>query len=303
MSIGIVGYGIQGKKRAKLLKSKLKFVYDPFSNNKNIKYLNKNKLNHVDSIFLCVPDKNKIKLIKKFLELKKNILVEKPLMISKKEAHEIQKKSSNKNFVYVAYNHRFEPNIINIKKYLDKNIIGRIYKVNILYGNGTSLLVKKSKWKDKGEGVLCDLGSHIIDILLHLFPSYKFNYNIVDRNNFENKSPDHVFFKSLNTKIKVYCEASLINWKNKFTIEVYGKKGSIHMDGLCKWGTSKLILRKRKYPSGIPYEKVKKINTKDPTWKKEHYIFENLMGVKGMKKELRKSLFITTQLKRLIRQK
>ena len=75
MSIGIVGYGIQGKKRAKLLKSKLKFVYDPFSNNKNIKYLNKNKLNHVDSIFLCVPDKNKIKLIKKFLELKKNILV------------------------------------------------------------------------------------------------------------------------------------------------------------------------------------------------------------------------------------
>ena len=163
----------------------MKFVYDPFSNNKNIKHLNKNKLNHVDSIFLCVPDKNKIKLIKKFLELKKNILVEKPLMISKKEAHEIQKKSSNKNFVYVAYNHRFEPNIINIKKYLDKNIIGRIYKVNILYGNGTSLLVKKSKWKDKGEGVLCDLGSHIIDILLHLFPSYKFSYNIVDRNNFE----------------------------------------------------------------------------------------------------------------------
>ena len=39
MSIGIVGYGIQGKKRAKLLKSKLKFVYDPFSNNKILNIL------------------------------------------------------------------------------------------------------------------------------------------------------------------------------------------------------------------------------------------------------------------------
>ena len=179
MNVGIVGFGIQGKKRSKLLNSKLKFIHDPFSSDKKIRHLNKKKLKDVDSIFLCVPDKNKINLIKKFLQLKKNILVEKPLMISRKEASDIEKKNQNKNFIYVAYNHRFEPNIINIKKYLDKNIIGQIYKVNILYGNGTSLLVKKSKWKDKGDGVLSDLGSHIIDILLQsdrsffksLFPS------------------------------------------------------------------------------------------------------------------------------------
>ena len=153
MNIGIVGFGIQGKKRARLFKSGLKFIHDPYSKNKKFKYLNKTELKDVASIFLCIPDKNKIQLIKKFLKLKKNILVEKPLMITNKEANEIERLSKNKNFVYVAYNHRFEPNIINIKKYLDKKIIGQIYKVNIFYGNGTSLLVKKSKWKDKGEGV------------------------------------------------------------------------------------------------------------------------------------------------------
>lgn len=302
MNVGIVGFGIQGKKRARLFKTGLKFIHDPYLKNKKFKYLNKTELKDVASIFLCIPDKNKIQLIKKFLKLKKNILVEKPLMITNKEANEIERLSKNKNFVYVAYNHRFEPNIINIKKYLDKKIIGQIYKVNIFYGNGTSLLVKKSKWKDKGEGVLSDLGSHIIDILIHLFPSKKFNYNCVDKNNFENKSLDSVFFKSTNNKVKVYCEASLLSWKNKFTIDLYGKKGSIHMDGLCKWGTSLLTLRKRKYPSGVPLEKIKKINSKDPTWKKEHYFFKNVLNYSEMKKQLKKSLFITSQLKKLIRQ-
>ena len=37
--------------------------------------------------------------------------------------------------------------------------------MNLFYGNGTSLDVKKSPWKDKANGVTYDLGSHLIDLI------------------------------------------------------------------------------------------------------------------------------------------
>ena len=36
----------------------------------------------------------------------------------------------------------------------------------MFYGNGTSLLVKSSPWRDKGSGVILDIGSHLLDTLI-----------------------------------------------------------------------------------------------------------------------------------------
>ena len=44
----------------------------------------------------------------------------------------------------------------------------------MFYGNGTSLLVKKSKWRDKDKGVLTDIGSHLIDICFFGLEQNKF---------------------------------------------------------------------------------------------------------------------------------
>ena len=71
------------------------------------------------------------------------------------------------------------------------------------------------------------------------------------------------FFSNKNPSIS--CTLSTINWKNFFTLNIIGEKGSINMDGLCKWGPSILKIRKRTFPSGVPFEKVFKIEQKDPT--------------------------------------
>ena len=39
---------------------------------------------------------------------------------------------------------------------------GKPYYCKLFYGNGTARLVKKSLWKNKGSGVLSDLGSHLL---------------------------------------------------------------------------------------------------------------------------------------------
>ncbi len=299
MNLGIIGFGNQGKKRSKLLKKKVKFIFDK---NKNVTQFSKIEnipLDKVSAVFLCVPDNTKVKLIKFFLKKKKHILVEKPLLINDKELNEINRLSKKKYLVYTAYNHRFEPNIINLKKKISQNIIGKIYYVKIFYGNGTSLLVKKSMWKDNDQGVLTDLGSHIIDFMIFLFPKNKFEFEAIEKNIHQNKSYDHILFKSSNTKIKAYLEATLLSWKNEFYIDVIGELGSLHVKGLCKWGPSYLIHRKRKYPSGIPKETIKKTISADPTWRKEHIYFEKMINSFKSNNFLKKDLYITKELLRL----
>ena len=301
MNVGIIGFGNQGAKRFKLLKKNVKFIFDK---NKNVTHFNKIEdlpLDKVSAVFLCVPDNIKSKLIKFFLKKKKHILVEKPLLINNKELDEINKLSKKKYLVYTAYNHRFEPNIINLKKKISKNLIGKIYSVKIFYGNGTSLLVKDSIWKDKGHGVLTDLGSHIIDLMIFLFPKNKFKFKTIEKNLHENKSYDHIFFKSSNTNIKAYLEATLLSWKNEFFIDVVGELGSLHVKGLCKWGPSYLIHRKRRFPSGVPKETIKKIISTDPTWKQEHIYFEKMINSFKSNNFLKKDQYITKELLQLIK--
>ena len=69
----------------------------------------------------------------------------------------------------------------------------------------------------------------------------------------------------------------MLCWKNTFSIDVYGEKGSIHVNGLCKWGDSELIFRERVFPSGVPIETRSVVNGPDRTWEKDLQHFETLV--------------------------
>ena len=292
----IVGYGIQGKKRAKFLKKNNFYIFDPFNKNSNFKKLHQIPTYNISKVYLCIPDTLKINYLRYFIEKGCNVLVEKPLISKKKnEIEKIYKIANKKNKIfYTAYNHRFEPNLIELKKLLKKNSLGKIYSCRIYYGNGTAKLVKKSKWKDKGTGVIFDLGSHLIDMCLFLFENYKTNFKLIQKNNFENNSYDHSIVHSNNTKIFYNLEMSLCSWKNTFQLDIFGSKGSAHIINLCKWGNSKLIIRKRKLPSGVPSEKIIIKKKGDLTWIKEKKFFENL--IKKNETSFYKDIFISNQL-------
>ena len=80
-----------------------------------------------------------------------HILVEKPLIskdpsiIKKLQQAAIQ----NKTVLYTAYNHRFEPHFIKMKKLIDSNQLGKIYSCRMFYGNGTAKLDKNSPYELK----------------------------------------------------------------------------------------------------------------------------------------------------------
>src|SRR5438034_9823034 len=91
----------------------------------------------------------------------------------------------------------------------------------------------------------------------------------------ENTAPDHALF-GLEGRPMLEMEATVLSWRNTFTLDVYGELGSAHVNCLCKWGPSILTLRKRVFPSGRPEETVETIEQPDPTWKAEHEHFLEL---------------------------
>jgi predicted dehydrogenase len=141
--------------------------------------------------------------------------------------------------------------------------------------------VQQSPWRDKGYGVLADLGSHLLDTLLFWFENRDVDFRIVSANRFENKAFDHLVFASKESKPFIECELSLLAWRNHFTADVFGEKGSAHISSLCKWGPSSFTLRKRILPSGRPPEESQTLIQDDPTWAEEYNHFNYICSTGG----------------------
>jgi hypothetical protein len=94
-------------------------------------------------------------------------------------------------------------------------------------------------------------------------------------------------------------EATLLSWRNTFTVDILAERGSAHINGLCKWGPSTLTVRRRVLPSGRPPEKAKTLECADPTWALEYEHFKRLCRVGGS--NLPNDLWINTVMGELAR--
>jgi predicted dehydrogenase len=162
-----------------------------------------------------------------------------------------------------------------MKELIDSGSLGRIYSLRLFYGNGTARLVRDSDWRDKGAGVLPDLGSHLLDTMLFWFGLVGNNFSIHSSSCFENRTPDHVIFGSQGFP-NAQMEVTLLSWRNHFYADIFAEKASAHIYSLCKWGPSKLIIRERQLPSGKPNENIVTLVQPDPTWSLEYQYFKEM---------------------------
>ena len=66
----VVGMGVQGLKRKKFLKKNFKYSVDP-AKKSNFKTIEEVPINLYDSVYACIPDDKKLRIIKYALEKKK----------------------------------------------------------------------------------------------------------------------------------------------------------------------------------------------------------------------------------------
>jgi len=274
----VVGLGVQGHKRQRFAGADFVASVDPNNRLANFQDIRNVALDSYDAALLCVPDSAKIELLDYLIAHGKHALVEKPLVAGGEEIlTRIEQQAREKNVViYVAYNHRFEPHFVTMRDLVASGALGKIYRYRMFYGNGTARLVRNSDWRDKGAGVLDDLGSHVLDTARFWFGDIGDDFDIVSADCHENRSPDHVVFASRRATPRLEFEITLLSWRNHFTCDLFAEHGSAHISSLCKWGPSEFTHRLRVLPSGRPPEQAVTLVQDDPTWALEYEHFKKL---------------------------
>ena len=275
MKVIVVGLGIQGVKRSRIAAADLVATVDPCKPQADFKDIKQIDLSSYQAALVCTPDDTKIELLTYLLSHGKHVLVEKPLLST--HDSELVKLGdlarSHGVSCYTAYNHRFEPFIAKARDLIAADHIGEILSLRMFYGNGTAREVRDSAWRDKGMGVLSDLGSHLLDTTEFLLGQKRTDLVTFSSYKLENLAADFVLFGSTQQKPRIQLEATLLSWRNTFNLDVIGTQGSLHINCLCKWGPSTLVVRNRILPSGRPSEETETLEIKDPTWQLEYDYF------------------------------
>ncbi len=274
----LVGLGNIGAKRRAALGERCVATVDPYNTAADYRTPEDCPPHRYDAAILAVPNPAKLELLEFFLGLGKHVLAEKPLLFPDRAAAEqLDRTARGRGALwYTAYNHRFEPLIVALKRHLDAEAIGRIYHGRFLYGNGTVGNVVGT-WRDEGLGVLDDLIPHLVDLAGHLLGIRNEDFVPVALGRHEAKSFDHCILVTADRRFTL--EASFLSWKNSFGVDLYGERGSLHLQGLVKWGPSELVLRRRVFPSGVPVETRERADGPDASWARELEYFETLSGM------------------------
>lgn len=278
MRVVVAGLGVQGRKRLAVAGRDVVATVDPVAPEARYRRIEDVPVGDYDAALVCTPDQAKLPLLAYLLACGKHVLVEKPLVAeSDAELSALQALAAKHRVAcYTAYNHRFEPHLVRLKRTLDSGVLGRVYLAKFFYGNGTARDVRNSAWRDQGLGVFPDLGSHLLDATLFLFGRPTGGAEVWRSRNFENRAPDHFQFGFRRGSPEIDHEVTLLSWRNTFRCEILAEHGSAHIDGLCKWGPSTFTLRRRVLPSGRPAEENETLQCADPTWQAEYAHFLGL---------------------------
>jgi scyllo-inositol 2-dehydrogenase (NADP+) len=278
----IIGLGVQGRKRAAIAGTDVVGTVDPVAAEAQYRSLDQVPFDSFDAALVCTPDRAKVGLLERLLGQGKHVLVEKPMPADGpgqlQKLADLARRSGA--VCYTAYNHRFEPHVVRLKGLLDAGTLGTVYQAQFFYGNGTARDVRGSPWRDQGTGVLADLGSHLLDLVLFLFGPVAGPFRPWAAHRFENRAFDHVVFAAAG-RPALQFEVSLLSWRNSFSIDIVAERGSAHLHGLCKWGPSTLTVRERVLPSGRPREDAQTLTCPDPTWALEYAHFQDLCRTGG----------------------
>ena len=278
MRVIVVGLGVQGYKRRAVAGADFVGAVDPVNKEAKYRQIEDVPLDHYDAVLACIPDAPKIAILSYCVANRKHVLVEKPLAAENEDdIIALEKRARGAGVVcYTAYNHRFEPHYRRMRDLLATQELGRIYSCRMFYGNGTARLVRDSPWRDRGAGVLPDLGSHLLDTCRFWFGDIDDDFTVLSARAFENLAPDHVVISSERRRPRIELEMTLLMWRNHFTCDILAEKGTAHIRSLCKWGPSTFTRRRRVLPSGRPPEESVTLVQEDPTWALEYAHFKKL---------------------------
>lgn len=271
INVGIIGCGLIGQKRAKAIGAGGRLVACSdidVSRAESLAYTTRAKVFRdwrelvwsplVDVVIVATLHDSLAEITQTAAEAGKHVLVEKPAARTAAELVPVMAAAAKYGVkVHVGFNHRYHRSLRKAKEIVESGALGELMFVRARYGHGARLGYEK-EWRSNpalsGGGELIDQGPHLID-LSRWFLGDMTEVQGFAHTYFWDMPVDDNGFMLLKTAKKqaAFLHASCTEWKNLFSMEIYGKLGKLDLSGLGgSYGLEKITWYKMLPEMGPP---------------------------------------------------
>lgn len=205
----------------------------------------------------------------------KHVLVEKPAARNVAELDSViavQKRSGK--LVHVGFNHRYHPALLKAKELFDDGALGEMMFVRGRYGHGGRVGYEK-EWradpKLSGGGELIDQGVHLIDLARMFLGDFETIDGFATTYYWNMPVDDNAFLLLRTKEAKTAAlHVSCTEWKNLFSLEIYGRNAKLHIEGLGgSYGLERLSYYRMLPEMGPPETTIWEFPRADESWRLE----------------------------------
>ena len=206
------------------------------------------------------------------VEAGKHVLVEKPAARTVEELDRLLVAARAQNrLVRVGFNHRYHPALLAARATVDAGTLGPLMFIRGRYGHGGRVGYER-EWRadprKSGGGELIDQGVHLIDLAAWFLGPFSDVRGAATTFFWDMPVDDNAFMLLEAAGGQVaFLHVSCTEWKNLFSLEIYGRDGKIAIDGLGgSYGVERFTLYKMLPEMGPPETTAAEYPRGDRSW-------------------------------------
>jgi predicted dehydrogenase len=283
--LGIVGCGLIGGKRAKALGQDAVLVACADQNLSRAENLARGAgarvfsdwhellaLPEVDIVVVATLHDSLAAITLAAVQAGKHVLVEKPAARSSSELEPVIAAAQKYGVkVHVGFNHRYHRALQKAKQIIESGELGELMFIRARYGHGARIGYDKEWRADpalSGGGELIDQGPHLIDLSRWFLGDFSEVQGFAHTYYWDMPVDDNGFMILKTPKKQVaFLHASCTEWKNLFSMEIYGKEGKLDISGLGgSYGLERITFYKMLPEMGPPETTAWEYPMGDDSW-------------------------------------
>jgi predicted dehydrogenase len=288
LRIGIVGCGLIGQKRAKAIGSSGRLVACADLDESRARAVAANSgarifsewrqlvaLPDVDAVIVATQHDTLAPITLAAVEAGKHVLVEKPAARSPAELAPVIAAAEGRGVkVHVGFNHRYHRAFRKAREIFESGALGELMFVRARYGHG-GRIGYENEWRARpeisGGGELIDQGPHLIDLARWFLGDFSEVQGFAHTYYWDMPVDDNSFLLLKTPKQQVaFLHASCTEWKNLFSMEIYGRHGKLDLSGLGgSYGVERLTWYRMLPQMGPPETAAWEYPMGDDSWEVE----------------------------------
>ncbi len=286
--VGIIGCGLIGQKRANSLGTDVRLIACADINLKASEYLAQQhqaiaysdwqkilEHPHINIVIIATPHASLAKIALLAIQSGKHVFIEKPAARTAQEILPLIKAlHTHAVKVRVGFNHRYHPAIRQARNLFESGALGTLMFIRARYGHGGRLGYDK-EWRANpalsGGGELIDQGAHLIDLSRWFLGEFSEIEGFSHTYYWDMPVEDNSFMLLKTSQQQVaFLHASCTEWKNLFSMEIYGHQAKLEVSGLGgSYGVEKLAYYAMRPEMGPPDTTIWEYPMQDDSWSVE----------------------------------